>query len=422
MSYYDPITKKTNQEIQKSYNDYIKNYEKNKYLQLWSNIGLKGSIVDPVSKSVNDKNAIIIKDYLQKNPQNFFYRMQGGCHNKEGKKMICYEVDSESSGSDEEEEYDEDMECMEGGKKEDIFNNLKNSMRYGGASKRPVGGRVYNKKMVGGASSYDYKYKDPLKAPTEGVLANIMKYIGQKITKPLLKKMLGGASTQSQLSAQQQAKLNETLTNMKRGTDIRKARAVNKMDVKEEQMLEQQLNPLDKKEKARREQLSKLTDKQKAAYLRSAAKKGVERYNKQTEEFSKKAEEDRRYRESRDWANIQKTDRQEALDEKARLEREAKDKAEYEASKSLFDKFGEEALGLIPEVAGLIPVKALQAPAKGLLKQGVSGLLGQGSKKKVGVKKVLSPKQKAYQAKIKMIMNKEKCNFKEALTKLKNYK
>jgi hypothetical protein len=348
--------------------------------------------------------------------------MQGGCHNKEGKKMICYEVDSESSGSDEEEEYDEDMECMEGGKKEDIFNNLKNSMRYGGASKRPVGGRVYNKKMVGGASSYDYKYKDPLKAPTEGVLANIMKYIGQKITKPLLKKMLGGASTQSQLSAQQQAKLNETLTNMKRGTDIRKARAVNKMDVKEEQMLEQQLNPLDKKEKARREQLSKLTDKQKAAYLRSAAKKGVERYNKQTEEFSKKAEEDRRYRESRDWANIQKTDRQEALDEKARLEREAKDKAEYEASKSLFDKFGEEALGLIPEVAGLIPVKALQAPAKGLLKQGVSGLLGQGSKKKVGVKKVLSPKQKAYQAKIKMIMNKEKCNFKEALTKLKNYK
>jgi hypothetical protein len=285
-------------------------------------------------------------------------------------------------------------------------------MRYGGASKRPVGGRVYNKKLVGGASSYDYKYKDPLKLPTEGVFSNILKYIGQNITKPILKKLLGGAKL-----TPEQEKYIELVKKQSKKPNYN-----NKMELKEEQMLDQKLNPLDKKEKARREQLSKLTPSQKMAYLRSAKKKGVERYNKQTEEYAKKGEEDRRYRESRDWANIQKGDRQEALDEQARLTREARDKAEYEASKSLFDKLGEEALGLIPEVAGLIPVKALQGPAKGLLKEGVNMALGKGKiRKNGGAKRPLSQKQKCHQDKIKLIMCKEKCSFKEALSKLKNY-
>ena len=411
MSYYDPIKKNTNDKIQKTYQDYINNYEKNKYLQLFSNIGVDGhGYINPVTKNVNSKNNILIEDSIKQNPQNFFYRMQGGCHSCHNKKKSCYS-DSESDYSEGDEDY-EDMECMGGGAKEDIFNTVKNSMRYGGASKRPVGGRVYNKKLVGGASSYDYKYKDPLKLPTEGVFSNILKYIGQNITKPILKKLLGGAKL-----TPEQEKYIELVKKQSKKPNYN-----NKMELKEEQMLDQKLNPLDKKEKARREQLSKLTPSQKMAYLRSAKKKGVERYNKQTEEYAKKGEEDRRYRESRDWANIQKGDRQEALDEQARLTREARDKAEYEASKSLFDKLGEEALGLIPEVAGLIPVKALQGPAKGLLKEGVNMALGKGKiRKNGGAKRPLSQKQKCHQDKIKLIMCKEKCSFKEALSKLKNY-
>jgi hypothetical protein len=217
--------------------------------------------------------------------------------------------------------------------------------------------RDSTKRFIGSGTSYDYKYEDPLKVDSESMLYKAMKYIGQKITKPILKKLLGGVK----LTDRQQQLVNETMANMKKGKDMKKEIALNKMESKDEQMLEQKLNPLDKKEIARRKQLSVLTDKQKKTYMKLQNKKGKENYNKQVEEYARLGEVDRRYNEERDWRNTQKADRQEDLDYKAMMKRQAEEKAKEEANKSWFDKLGEEALNLIPEAASLIPIKALQA-------------------------------------------------------------
>jgi hypothetical protein len=340
-----------NKDIEKKNTDIINKYIaheiKNSKLILGSPINMRGNPSFAPSKEIVNEVLSIDRNLLNKYPTNKFYASQGGS-------------------------------------------------KTGAAKYKKIGGayklRDSTIRFLQGGTSFDYKYKDPLKVEPESLLGKVMKYIGQKVTKPIMKKMLGGS----------------IIDDIKKGNDMRKKRAAEKMELKDEQMLEQKLNPLDKKELARRKVLGQLSDKQKMAYLRSARKKGIERYNEQEKEFSKKGEEDRRYRESRDWANVQKSDRQEALDERARLEREARDKAEYEASKSWFDKIGEEALGLIPEAASLIPVKALQGPAKGLLKEGVNKMLGKGKRK-----------PSSWNIKVKAYMNKHNCSMKEALQKLK---
>ena len=98
MSYYDPINKDTNKKIQKTYQDYINNYGKNKVLNLFSNIGVDGhGYVDPVTKKISSKNNMLIKGAIERNPQNFFYRMQGGnCECKKKKKKIYHDENSSS--------------------------------------------------------------------------------------------------------------------------------------------------------------------------------------------------------------------------------------------------------------------------------------------------------------------------------------
>jgi hypothetical protein len=353
-----------NKDIEKKNTDIINKYIaheiKNSKLILGSPISMRGNPSFAPSKEIVNEVLSIDRNLLNKYPTNKFYASQGG-----GKGAAKYK-------------------------------------KIGGAYKL----RDSTIRFLQGGTSFDYKYKDPLKVEPDSLLGKVMKYIGQKVTKPIMKKMLGGS----------------IIDDIKKGNDMRKKRAAEKMELKDEQMLEQKLNPLDKKELARRKVLGQLSEKQKMAYLRSARKKGIERYNEQEKEFAKKGEEDRRYRESRDWANVQKSDRQEALDERARLEQEARDKAEYEASKSWFDKFGEEALGLIPEAASLIPVKALQGPAKGLLKEGVNKMLGKGkSETLLKNSKLKGGKRKpsAWNIKVKAYMNKHNCSMKEALQKLK---
>ena len=391
MNSWDFMTKSVNKKDKDILDNYIKHENKNAVLILGSPINMEGKNADyaPSKKDLN-KLFKIENEYVAKYPINKRFASQGGSKPRKYGAALY---------------------------------NKNSNIIMGGAAYRM---RDSTKRFLEGAgTSYDYKYEDsfnPIKSNPDSMLSTVMKYIGQKITKPLLKKLLGGASTQSQLSPQQQAVLNATLANMSKGNDMRKAKAAEKMDLKEEQMLEQTLNPLDRKEKARRAQLDKLTPAQKMAYLRSARKKGVERYNDQVKEFAKKGEEDRRYRESRDWANVQKGDRQEALDERARLEREARDKAEYEASKTWFDKFGEEALGQIPEIAGLLP-KPLQGPAKGLLKEGVNQMLGRGGKSPwetlVKVKGGAKKRQpSAWNMKVKAYIDKHGCSMKEALQAL----
>jgi hypothetical protein len=379
MNSWNLMTKSVGKKDKNIIDNYINHEKKNSVLILGSPINMNGNNPDYApSKAIIDKVMNIDDKLIQKYPINKFYASQGGAKRKTGSAL---------------------------------YNKNSNIIMGGGAYRI----RESTKRFLEGAgASYDYKYEDsfnPIKSNPDSMLSTVMKYIGQKITKPLLKKMFGGASTQSQLSAQQQAKLNETLANMNKGNQMRAKSASDKMDLKDEQMLEQKLNPLSKKELERRKQLSSLTPAQKKAYMRLANKKGVEKYNKQTEEFAKKGEEDRRYRESRDWANVQKGDRQEALDERARLEREARDKAEYEASKSWFDKVGEMALEQgLPELTKLIPIKQLQKPAEQLVKSGVSAMLGKGGKKR---------KPSAWNIKVKAYMNKHNCSMKDALQNLK---
>ena len=103
-------------------------------------------------------------------------------------------------------------------------------------------------------------------------------------------------------------------------------------------------------------------------------KVGKTNYDAKVAEFDRLASIERRQNEEDDWRNTQKSDRQEALDEKARLKKIADDKA----NRPWYSKLGDEALNLIPEAAGLIPVKFLQGPAKALLKEGVNQMRGSG--------------------------------------------
>jgi len=407
---WDLITKSINDKNSKIIDKLLQKEKKDDVLILGSVKNLNGINENYKPTKAQLKRMIELDDeVVQKYPQNWAFRMQGGqTHSAVGHKI--------KTGSA-------------------LFNKNSNIIMGEGAYRM----RETKKRFIeGSGTSYDYKYEDPLKVDSESMLYKAMKYIGQKITKPILKKLLGGVK----LTDRQQQLVNETMANMKKGKEMKAKLSNEKMEYKDEQMLEQQLNPLDKKEVARRKQLSKLSDKQKMTYMKMQNKKGKENYDKQVKEYAKQGEIDRRYNEERDWRNTQKSDRQEDLDYKAMVKRLAEEKAKEEADKPWYDRLGEEALNLIPEAASLIPVKALQAPAKGLLREGVNQMKGLGdirpatdwnkkvkahmkknnltlheSSKELAKKRGRPPS--AWNVKVKEYMSKHGCSMKEALQALK---
>ena len=348
-------------------NKYINKEKKDSVLILGSPINMKGknSYYKP-SKQVVDEVLNIDNNMIMKYPTNKFYASQGG---------------SRKTGSA-------------------LYNKNSNIIMEGGGAYRM---RESTKRFLeGGAIDAQFTKRNndgnevaSKSKPFGTVLGDALKYLLWD-----LPKKFGGA----ELTAQQKA-----YVDMVKKQQAKKPDNSAKMDLKEEQMLDQKLNPLDKKEVARRKILSGLTDKQKQAYLRTAKKKGVENYNKQVEEYAKQGEIDRRYNEEREWINTQKSDRQEDLDYKAMMKRLAEEKAKEEADKPWYDKLGDLALEKgLPELTKLIPIKELQKPAEQLLKMGVDKMRGNGKRK-----------PSAWNLKVKAYINKHNCSMKEALQALK---
>lgn len=367
---WDIVTNSINNKNNAIINKYVEKQKKDDVLILGSpkNLNGKNSTYSP-SKSQLQTVLNLDDEVVRKYPQNWAFRMQGG-----GNKI--------KTGSA-------------------LFNKNSNIIVEGGGAYRM---RESTKRFLeGGAidAQFTKKNKDPYNEkasesrPFGTMLGDALKYLLWD-----LPKKFGGA----ELSAQQKA-----YVDMVKKQQTNKKDNSAKMDLKEEQMLDQKLNPLDKKEVARRKMISGLTDKQKQAYLRTAKKKGVENYNKQVDEYAKQGEIDRRYNEEREWRNTQKGDRQEELDYKAMVKRQAEEKAKEEADKPWYDKLGDLALEKgIPALTKLIPVKELQAPAEKLLNMGVDKMRGNGKRK-----------PSAWNLKVKAYINKHNCSMKEALQALK---
>jgi len=339
-------------------NKYINKEKKDSVLILGSPINMNGN--NPYykpSRQIVDQVLGFDNNMIMKYPTNKFYASQGG---------------SRKTGSA-------------------LFNKNSNIIMEGGGAYRM---RESTKRFLEGGAIKTYYDGDPVNddasksSPFGSMVGKALKYLFWDLPFKLQGKKTGGAKMDKEqlygklaqmfgikggvLTSQQQQTVNDVMKQMKANKESQKAKNQQKMDLKDEQMLEQQLNPLDKKEIARRKQLSGLTDKQKMTYMRMQNKKGKENYDAKVAEFDRLASVERRQNEEDDWRNTQKADRQEMLDEKARLKRIADEKA----NKSWGDKLLDAGLDLIPEAAGLIPLKVLQGPAKALLKEGVAGLKG----------------------------------------------
>jgi hypothetical protein len=335
MNSWNFMTKSVERKDKDILNKYINKEKKDAVLILGSPINMKGRNPDYApSTQIVDRVLNTDRQLLNKFPTNKAFASQGGSKPKTGSAL---------------------------------YNKNSNIIMNGGGAYRM---RETTKRFLKGGDMYDMKNFNAPEKGTAGfdigsTLGKAFKYLFWD-----LPKMFGGA----ELTAQQKA-----YVEMVKKQQKVKPNSSAKMDLKEEQMLEQKLNPLDKKEVARRKQLSGLTDKQKKAYLRMQNKKGVENYNKQVAEYAKQGEIDKRYNEEREWRNTQKSDRQEDLDYKAMLKRQAEEKAKEEADKEWYDKLGDYALEKgLPELTKLIPVKGLQKPAEQLLKIGVDKLRGNG--------------------------------------------
>ena len=288
--------------------------------------------------------------------------------------------------------------------------------------------RESTKRFLEGGAIQTYYEGDPVnetpsKYSLNSMVGKALKYLFWDLPFKMQGKKTGGAKMDKEqlyeklaqmfgikggaLTAQQQKVTDGVIAQMQKNKEAQKIKNQQKMDLKDEQMLEQKINPLDKKEVARRKILSGLTDKQKMTYMKMQRKKGKELYDAKVAEFDRLASVERRQNEEDDWRNTQKSDRQAALDEQARLKKIADDKA----NRSWSDKLLDAGLDLIPEAAGLIPVKFLQGPAKALLKEGVAGLKGLGKRR--------GRPPSAWNIKVKEYMNKYGCSMKEALQALK---
>jgi hypothetical protein len=399
MDSWDLMTKKIEKKDNNINKKYVNDEIKKSVLILGSpiNLNAKNNDYAPSKQNVS-KLSNINKRFIEKYPTNIKFANQGGSGRAFGTKGVQSRMLTASKG------VQRTGSALYAKNSDIIMGSGKYKMRD---STKRFFGRAEGVQLEGGAlsqSSYSYKYEDPLKVDSESMLYNVMKYIGQKFTRPLLKKILGGAK----LTDKQQQTVNDVMQQMKLNKESQKSKNQQKMDLKDEQMLIQKLNPIDKKEIARRKVLSGLTDKQKMAYMRMQNKEGKKQYDAKVAEFDRLASVERRANEEDDWRNTQKADRQAALDEQARLKRIADEKA----NKPWYSKLGDEALNLIPEAAGLIPVKFLQAPAKALLKEGVSSLKGLGKKKR-------GRPPSAWNIKVKEYMNKYGGSMKEALQALK---
>ena len=337
-------------------NKYINKEKKDSVLILGSPINMKGKNSDYApSRQIVDRVIGIDNNMIMKYPTNKFYASQGG---------------SRKTGSA-------------------LYNKNSNIIMEGGGAYRM---RESTKRFIEGGARNDYNddpvNETPSKYSFGSMVGKALKYLLWDLPFKMQGKKTGGAKMDKEqlyeklaqmfgikggaLTSQQQKTVDDVMKQMKANKESQKAKNQQKMDLKDEQMLEQQLNPLDKKEIARRKQLSSLTNKQKMTYMKMQQKKGKENYDAKVAEFDRQADAERRQNEEDDWRNTQKADRQEILDEKARLKRIADDKA----NRSWGDKLLDEGLNLLPEVAGLIPLKVLQAPAKALLREGVNQMRG----------------------------------------------
>ena len=416
-------------------NKYINKEKKDSVLILGSPINMKGKNSDYApSRQIVDRVIGIDNNMIMKYPTNKFYASQGG---------------SRKTGSA-------------------LYNKNSNIIMEGGGAYRM---RESTKRFIEGGARNDYNddpvNETPSKYSFGSMVGKALKYLLWDLPFKMQGKKTGGAKMDKEqlyeklaqmfggaLTSQQQKTVDDVMKQMKANKESQKAKNQQKMDLKDEQMLEQQLNPLDKKEVARRKQLSSLTNKQKMTYMKMQQKKGKENYDAKVAEFDRLASVERRQNEEDDWRNTQKADRQAALDEQARLKKIADDKA----NRSWGDKLLDAGLDLIPEAAGLIPVKFLQGPAKALLKEGVAGLKGRAKPawynkiadlavekglpeltKLIPMKELQDPTEKilrigvnqlrgkakpkrkpsAWNIKVKSYMNKYGCSMKEALQALK---
>ena len=439
----DSIEKKDNNIL----NKYINKEKKDSVLILGSPINMKGNNSDYApSRQIVDRVIGIDNNMIMKYPTNKFYASQGGSR-KTGSALYNKNSNIIMEGGGAYRMRESTKRFLEGQTEQPLSASARGGARndYNDDPVNETPSKYSFGSMVGKALKYllwDLPFKMQGKK-TGGAKMDKEQLYGK------LSQMFGGA-----LTSQQQKTVDDVMKQMKANKESQKAKNQQKMDLKDEQMLEQQLNPLDKKEVARRKQLSSLTNKQKMTYMKMQQKKGKENYDAKVAEFDRLASVERRQNEEDDWRNTQKADRQAILDEQARLKRIADDKA----NRSWGDKLLDEGLNLIPEAAGLIPLKVLQAPAKALLREGVNQMRGRAKPawynkiadlavekglpeltKLIPMKELQDPTEKilrigvnqlrgkakpkrkpsAWNIKVKSYMNKYGCSMKEALQALK---
>ena len=428
-------------------NKYINKEKKDSVLILGSPINMKGNNSDYApSRQIVDRVIGIDNNMIMKYPTNKFYASQGGSR-KTGSALYNKNSNIIMEGGGAYRMRESTKRFLEGQTEQPLSASARGGARndYNDDPVNETPSKYSFGSMVGKALKYllwDLPFKMQGKK-TGGAKMDKEQLYGK------LSQMFGGA-----LTSQQQKTVDDVMKQMKANKESQKAKNQQKMDLKDEQMLEQQLNPLDKKEVARRKQLSSLTNKQKMTYMKMQQKKGKENYDAKVAEFDRLASVERRQNEEDDWRNTQKADRQAILDEQARLKRIADDKA----NRSWGDKLLDEGLNLIPEAAGLIPLKVLQAPAKALLREGVNQMRGRAKPawynkiadlavekglpeltKLIPMKELQDPTEKilrigvnqlrgkakpkrkpsAWNIKVKSYMNKYGCSMKEALQALK---
>ena len=425
---WDLITKSINNKNSKIIDKLIQKQKKDNVLILGSVKNLNGINENyKPTKSQLKQVTDLYDEVVQKYPQNWAFRMQGG-GNKIKNGSAIYNKTKHIIGSGEYKMRDSTKRFLEGGAiktyyEGDPVNETPSKYSFGS--------------MVGKELKYllwDLPFKMQGKK-TGGSIKMDKQQLYEKLSQMFGIK--GGA-----LTTQQQRTVDDVMKQMKLNKESQKLKN------------EQKINPLDKKEVARRKVLSGLTDKQKMTYMKMQRKKGKELYDAKVAEFDRLASVERRQNEEDDWRNTQKSDRQAALDEQARLKKIADDKAH----RSWGDKLLDAGLDLIPEAAGLIPVKFLQGPAKALLKEGVNQMKGRAKPawynkiadlavekglpeltKLIPMKELQDPTEKilrigvnqlrgkakpkrkpsAWNIKVKSYMNKYGCSMKEALQALK---
>ena len=316
-------------------------------------------LVDPLTKSDFD----ILKKYqeeaLRLNPQNLEFRMQGGAIR--AKIPMNHNIGKGSKPY------------------------VKKPVLHGGFSPSSIMKHLFITPIVRGFNNEIDRANDELEQ----------------------RRMRGGAEPKLKKSNPTDAQLKKIEElRAKMASNVKPKRDYNAPDVKEKRIAAQ----VWRKSRAGKEKLAdiaELNDEEKIYNARAVAKQyGKDVIAPKIEAMKEQRRVEQERKEASDERGWAQQDRADAFyrREDERLAREAK-------QGNVWDLITGEA---IKGVSGLLP-KPLGKVVEGVANEGVKALKGLG-------KKELSLKQKAHQAKIKMIMNKEKCSFKEALTKLKNYK